>query len=107
MTCKDMNPSPASGSPMVRQARVEVEHSCRIQGVAVLSDYELVVDGGQFPDVVELAEAAVLDEVSEIQVTFGTDKTVRRDSYGHIQTVNSVGSAKTESTANAQNTTAR
>jgi hypothetical protein len=54
MTCKDMNPSPASGSPMVRQARVEVEHSCRIQGVAVLSDYELVVDGGQFPDVVEL-----------------------------------------------------
>jgi hypothetical protein len=42
------------GQPDGQRARVEVERSCRIQGVAVLPDYELVVDGGQVPDVVEL-----------------------------------------------------
>jgi hypothetical protein len=55
----------------------------------------------------ELPQSASAGDIAEVHVGFGANEVVGRDVDGHVQTVNSVGNARAESTANAQKTTAR
>ena len=88
-------------------SRIKVEDRRRVQRVAVLPDHELMVQRARFTNMVELPEATVGDDVAEVQVALGPDEVIRRDVDGHAQTENSAGRFKAESTASAQNTTAR
>jgi hypothetical protein len=58
---------------------VEVEHASGIQRVAVHAHDRLLIDGRQRPVVVEIAEAAELDDVTEIEVGLGAREVLDRD----------------------------
>ncbi len=55
---------------------IEVEDGRRVQRVAVDPDDDLVIDGAQLAEVEERAEAAVSDDVAEVQVGFGAGEVV-------------------------------
>ena len=88
-------------------ARVEIEHRSRVQHVAIDPDHQLVIDRAQLAEMEERAEGPLLHEVAEVQVGFGAGEVIGCYASGHTQRVSSVGRSSAESTANAQNTTAR
>ena len=55
---------------------VEIEHRRRIERVAIQADDRLLVDRRRLAAVEELPEAAILDDVAEIEIALGADEVV-------------------------------
>jgi hypothetical protein len=64
---------------------VEIEHRRRVEGIAIEADDRLLVDRCGLAAVMELADAAFLDDIAEVKVAFGPDKVVGRDGNGRLR----------------------
>ena len=76
MTCIDMKRLPCIGQRDRHRPGIEIEHRRGIERVAVEPDDGLIVDRRRLAAMKELAEAAVLDDVAEIEVALGAHEVV-------------------------------